>query len=61
MKTKTKMTMEQFEIKITGIGTQVEICQALSGVISSIKKAKTSELDGAEFEDATFFTEVNAK
>ena len=54
--------MEQFEIKITGSGTPNEICKALADVISHIQQDKNKgTLDGAEWEDSTLMTEINAK
>ena len=52
---------EEFEIKITGSGTRDEIIKSLKLIIEGLE-AETSDgvLDGAEWEDSTLCTEINA-
>ena len=55
-----------FEIKITGNGTPAEIIKSLLGIIGGIQEAidsnqETAILDGAEWEDETLMTEINAE
>lgn len=56
----------EFEIKITGSGTPLEIAIALEEVVKTIKQSVHSEhsnavLDGAEWEDSVLIIEIKAK
>jgi hypothetical protein len=48
---------KQFEIKITGSGTQKEIVNALEKVVLLLHAAKLNK--GLEHEGATLMTEIN--
>ncbi len=55
-----------YEIKITGSGTAKEIAEALKAVVKNLESAtngkhETALLDGAEWEDATLVTTINAQ
>ena len=57
--------MKNYEIKITGSGTQEEIVKALRDVANNIMmagsgnpKGLTDELDDQEWEDATLVTSI---
>ena len=49
--------MKEYEIKITGSGTKVEIINALNDLILSI--SETNDLDDKTFEDETLCTETS--
>ncbi len=51
---------DNFEIKITGGGTRKEISDALALISKSILESKVEDIDGAEWEDCTLMTEINA-
>lgn len=57
--------MEEFEIKITGSGTAVEIATKLKElseeILSSFYADGGKSLDGAELEDSILMTEINIK
>jgi hypothetical protein len=50
----------QYNIKIIGTGTRDEIVDALKVIINAIDDANIGVLDGAEWEDATLMTTINA-
>jgi hypothetical protein len=51
----------EFNIKITGSGTKEEILKSLSDLFEGINQSDIATLDGAEWEDKTLITEINAK
>ncbi len=62
---KENMTKQEFEIKITGSGTPLEIASALEEISKSIKESADSEhgnavLDGAEWETSILMTEIKS-
>lgn len=60
-KPKTGTEDQVLNIKITGGGSRKEISDALTLIAKSILESDLEDIDGAEWEDCTLMTEINAE